>query len=165
MTIPDPSSNSQSNPPSVPARSRRRRRGQLIVMPDAQGRSALLQTLAKRTYPSYDLFIFAVLAGAIIGLGFVLDSQAVLIFGILVAPLLTPWIGLLLGAITGSSRFFGETFMALLISSVLIFLIGVLAGFSARLFLPRTFDEAFVDRKSTRLNSSHPIISDAVFFF
>ncbi len=83
------------------------------------------------------------LCGAILGLGYVIDSQALLLFGILVAPLLLPWVGLLLATITGSTRFFFETIMALLISAALVFVIGVLAGFAARLFMPRTFNEAF----------------------
>jgi len=114
------------------------------VPQDAEGRATLVQSLARRAYPSYELFVFAVLCGAILGLGYFFDSQAVLIFGILLAPLLTPWIGLLLSALTGSPRFFFETFMALLISAALIFLCGALAGFAVRAFLPRTLNEAFL---------------------
>ena len=84
------------------------------------------------------------MCGAILGLGYFFDSQAVLIFGILLAPLLTPWIGLLLSALTGSLRFFFETLAALLISSALIFLSGLLAGFAVRILLPRTLNEAFL---------------------
>ncbi len=148
MTNPDPNLPSQEQhlPREVPsaARSRRRRRGQIIVPTDAAGRAGLLQSLAKRAYPSYELFVFAILCGAILGLGYILDSQAVLVFGVLLAPLMTPWIGLLLAAITGSVRFFFETFMALLISAALVFLIGLLAGFAVRAFLPRTLNEAFI---------------------
>ncbi len=129
---------------AVSPRARRRRRGQIIVPTDAEGRAGLLQALAKRAYPSYELFVFAVLCGAILGLGYILDSQALLVFGVLLAPLMTPWIGLLLAAITGSVRYFFETFMALLISAVLVFVIGVLAGFAVRAFLPRTLNEAFI---------------------
>jgi len=147
MTNPDPNFPSQEprlpHEP-VPPRFRRRRRGQLIIPTDAAGRAGLLQSLAKRAYPSYELFVFAVLCGAILGLGYILDSQALLVFGILLAPLMTPWIGLLLAAITGSMRFFFETFMALLISATLVFLIGMLAGFAVRAFLPRTLNEAFI---------------------
>ena len=100
--------------------------------------------MAHRAYPSYELFVFAILCGAILGLGYFIDSQAVLIFGILLAPLLTPWIGLLLSALTGSLRFFFETLAALLISSALIFLSGLLAGFAVRVLLPRTLNEAFL---------------------
>lgn len=147
MTYP-PSSPASPEPPRasqpVPTRSRRRRRGQLVIPVDAEGRAALLTALARRAYPSYELFVFAVLCGAILGFGYFLDSQALLIFGILVAPLMTPWIGLLLGAITGSARFLFETFMALVISSILIFLSGLLAGLAVRPFLPRTLNEAFI---------------------
>ena len=139
--------NEQPSPapePSLSPRARRRRRGQLVIPLDAQGRAALLQSLAHRAYPSYELFVFALVCGAILGLGYFFDSQAVLIFGILLAPLLTPWIGLLLSALTGSPRFFFETFAALLISSALIFLSGLLAGFAVRAFLPRTLNEAFL---------------------
>lgn len=104
----------------------------------------MIASLARRAYPTYELFVYAVLCGALLGLGYVLDSQALLLFGILVAPLLTPWIGLLLATLTGSPRFFFETLMALLVSALLVFMIGGLAGLAARAFLPRTFNEAFV---------------------
>ena len=133
MTLNEPSP-SLPPEPTVPPRARRRRRGQLVVPHDAEGRAALIHSLAHRAYPSYELFVFAILCGAILGLGYFIDSQAVLIFGILLAPLLLPWIGLLLSALTGSPRFFFETFAALLISSALIFLSGLLAGFAVRAF-------------------------------
>ena len=144
MTTNDPAS--IPHDPSAPrpaSRARRRQRGQLIVPKDEQARAALLASLAKRSYPTYELFVYAVLCGAILGLGYVIDSQALLLFGILVAPLLLPWVGMLLATITGSTRFFFETIMALLISAGLVFVIGALAGFAARLFMPRTFNEAF----------------------
>ena len=141
MTLTEPSSSPE---PAIPPRARRRRRGQLVIPHDAEGRATLLHSLAHRAYPSYELFVFAILCGAILGLGYFFDSQAVLIFGILLAPLLTPWIGLLLSALTGSPRFFFETFAALLIGSALIFLSGLLAGFAVRAFLPRTLNEAFL---------------------
>lgn len=128
----------------APLRSRRRRRGQIQIPRDAEGRAALISSLARRSYPTYELFVYAVLCGAILGLGYILDSQALLLFGILLAPLLSPWIGLLLASLTGSARFFFETLMALLLSAVLVFGIGALAGFAARLLMPRTFNEVFI---------------------
>ncbi len=146
-TSPDPADRtveSRAVHQTRPVRARRRRRGQLMVPPDAAGRAALIASLAHRSYPTYDLFVYSVLCGAILGLGYVLDSQALLLFGILVAPLLTPWIGLLLAALTGSLRFFVETLVAFFVSALMVFLIGAMAGFAARTFMPRTFDEAFV---------------------
>ncbi len=129
--------------PDPASRIRRRRSRRLLVPADAEERAALLASLARRAYPSYELFVFALLCGSILGVAYIVDSQALLLAGILTAPLLTPWIGMLLAMLTGSPRFFLETFLALLVSAVLVFLSGTLAGFAARLFLPRTFNEAF----------------------
>lgn len=154
MTLPDDPSFSTPGPLDRTAesrsvrqtqrtRARRRRRTMLVVPPDATGRAALIASLAHRSYPTYELFVYSVLCGSILGLGYVLDSQALLIFGVLVAPLLTPWVGLLLATVTGSPRFFFETLIALFVSGLMVFLIGALAGFAAQPFMPRTFDQAF----------------------
>jgi len=125
------------------ARARRRHARRMVIPQDAQGQSALLAGLLRRAHPTYELYLYALVSGAVLGLGYLLDSQAVLLLGILIAPLMTPWVGMLIGLIVGSVRFVFETFMALLISAALIFLIGGLTGFAARLFLPLTFDSAF----------------------
>ncbi len=112
---------------------------------DEEGRAALFTHLAKRAFPTYELYIFSIVAGAIIGLGYFLDSQSLLIFGVLVAPVLTPWIGLSLGMIAGAGRMLAQTFAALIVSSSLAFMGGVVAGFATRIFpQPRTFNEAFL---------------------
>jgi len=125
------------------SRVRRRRVRHLEVPKDAEGQSALIASLARRAYPSYELFIYALFCGAILGLGFLLDSQAILLFGILLAPLMLPWVGMLLAIVTGSIRFFFETLAALLISAALIFISALLAGFASRIFAPLTFYNAF----------------------
>jgi hypothetical protein len=145
MRLPDPASVPQNPPPRpAEARSRRRKRGQLLLPHDAEGRLTLLSSLARRSYPTYELFVYAAVCGAVVGLGYVLDSQALLIFGILIAPLMLPWVGLLLATITGSMRFFFETLMALLVSAAIVFVIGALAGVASRPFMPRTFNESFI---------------------
>lgn len=130
----------------VSARARRRRALRRAHFPtDKQERSALFTHLAKRAFPSYELFIFALVAGAIMGLGYFLDSQSLLIFGVLVAPLLTPWIGMSLGIVAGAGRMFAQTFLALLVSALLIFAGGVIAGYATRIFpQPLTYNEAFL---------------------
>jgi hypothetical protein len=139
MTLPD----QPSLPTESGSRARRRRDRRLIIPQDAKGQSALLGNLARRAYPTYELFIFAVLSGAVLGLGYLLDSQAILLLGILLAPLMTPWVAMLLALLLGSPRFFFETFMALLISAALVFLCGLMTGFAARLFMPRTFNDVY----------------------
>jgi len=131
----------------ISARARRRRAQRRTYFPDDEaGRAALYEHLARRTFPSYELFVFALVSGVILGLGFFFNAQALLIFGILVAPLLTPWIGISLSVIAGSGRLFTQTITALFVSSLLIFGSGLLAGFASRV-LPnsaRTFNEAFI---------------------
>ena len=137
---PDP----ESPPEFVSARARRRRAQRRAYFPtDEEGRAALFAHLARRAYPSYELFVFSLVSGAILGLGYFINSQALLIFGILVAPLMTPWIGMSLAVVAGSARFFAQTIAALFVSSLLVFLCGVLAGFASRTFGPLTFNEAF----------------------
>ena len=133
----------------VSARARRRRAQRRAYFPaDEEGRAALFTHLAKRAFPSYELFIFALVSGAIMGLGYFLDSQSLLFFGVLVAPLLTPWIGMSLGIVAGAGRLFLQTISALIVSALLLILGGVIAGYATRIFpQPRTFNEAFLQSR------------------
>ncbi len=142
MEFNDPTS--QPEPDFVSARARRRRALRRANFPaDEEGRAALFEHLARRAYPSYELFVFSLVAGVIIGVGYFVNSLALIFFGILVAPVLTPWIGLSLAAIAGSFRLFAQTFAALLLSALLVFASGLLAGFATRIFEPLNFNEAF----------------------
>ena len=129
----------------VSARARRRRAQRRAHFPsDEEGRAALFAHLARRAFPSYELFVFSLVSGAILGLGYFFNAQALLIFGILVAPLLTPWIGMALAIVAGAARLFAQTFAALFVSSLLIFLSASLAGLASRNFQPLNFNEAFI---------------------
>src|SRR5215510_7130945 len=149
MNYIEPPSQPTSEPPQdfISARARRRRAQRRAYFPeDEAGRTALFEHLARRTFPSYELFVFSLIAGVFLGLGYFLNAQALLIFGILVAPLLTAWIGVSLSIIAGSGRLFIQTITALLVSSLLIFGSGLLAGYASRI-LPnsaRNFNEAFI---------------------
>jgi len=129
----------------VSARARRRRAQRRAHFPsDEEGRAALFAHLARRAFPSYELFVFSLVSGAILGLGYLFNAQALLIFGILVAPLLTPWIGMALAIVAGAARLFAQTFAALFVSSLLIFISASLAGLASRNFQPLNFNEAFI---------------------
>jgi MFS family permease len=128
--------------PSEPPRRRRTRRSSIPT--DAEGQAALVASLARRAYPSVELFVFSLVCGVILGLGFLLDSQAVLLLGILVAPLMVPWVGFLLSILTGSPRFLFETVMALIISLVLVFIGGLIMGFATLALPPMTHDNFYI---------------------
>ena len=132
-------------PEFVSARARRRRALRRAHFPtDEADRGELFAHLVRRAFPSYELFVFSFVAGAILGLGYLFNAQALLVFGALVAPLLTPWIGTTLSIVAGALRLFLQTLTALLISSLIIFLGGWLAGFASRPFQPLTLNEAFI---------------------
>jgi hypothetical protein len=132
-------------PEFVSARARRRRAMRRASFPaDQEGRAELFNELVRRAFPSYELFLFSLVSGAILGIGYLFNSQAILIFGILAAPLLTPWIGVTLSVIAGALRLFLQTLTALLIGSGIIFLGAWLAGFASRAFQPLTLNEAFL---------------------
>lgn len=146
---------SQPEEPIVPSESpqpqrdevhgRRRRATRRSSIPtDAEGQASLIAGLSRRAYPSIELFIFSLVCGTILGLGFLLDSQIVLLLGILIAPLMIPWVGFLLAILTGSIRFLFETIMALLISIVLVFVGGFATGLAGRLFQNMAHNNAFI---------------------
>ena len=135
----------EQTPEFVSARARRRRALRRASFPtDEAGRAELFAHLVRRAFPSYELFVFSLVAGAILGLGYLFYAQALLIFGVLVAPLLTPLIGTTLSIVAGALRLFLQTITALLISLLLVFLGGWLAGFASRPFQPLTLTEAFL---------------------
>src|ERR1044071_4673074 len=137
MSFSEPASqpNPEQTPDFVSARARRRRAQRRAYFPsDEEARAALFEHLARRAFPSYELFVFSLVAGAILGLGYFFNAQALLIFGILVAPLLTPWIGTALSIIAGAPRLFVHTFTALFVSSLIIFFCGWLARLASRTF-------------------------------
>lgn len=142
----DPNSSNNPLPRDAAAlrASRRRARRRSFIPTDAEGQRSLIASLSRRAYPSFELFIFSLACGVILGLGFLLDSHAMLLMGILVAPSMIPWVGFLLAILTGSVRFLFETLMALLVSMALVFAGGLLPGFAARLFLPMTLTNVFV---------------------
>jgi hypothetical protein len=117
-------------------RARRRRSQRMFVLPGAEERAALLDDLARRASPSLEFFLFALFCGAVLGAAYLLDSPALLLLGLLLAPLLTPWAGLVLSIMTGSWRFFFLTLGGLLVASLLVFLTGALAGGAGRLWMP-----------------------------
>ena len=135
----------EQTPEFVSARARRRRALRRAQFPtDEAGRAELFTHLARRAFPSYELFVFSFVAGAILGLGYLFNAQALLIFGILVAPLLTPWIGVTLSIVAGALRLLFQTIAALAISALVIFLCSALAGFASLQFQPLTLNEAFL---------------------
>lgn len=123
-----------------PARRRRARR--LLAPMEADERAAFLDELAHRASPSFDFFLFSLLAALVIGAGLLIDSPALLVLGAVLAPLMAPVVGLSLGTVTGSVRFFLRSLAGFFVGCLFIFLAGVLAGFIGSAWLPSSLTQA-----------------------
>jgi len=134
---------SESQPQPVP-RARRRRARRTFFPKDAKGRAAVLAKLTRRAYPSYELFIYSLLCGAVLGVGYAFNSQGVLVFGILFSPLMTPWVGLTLSIVSGIPRMFLQTLAGLLVSAAFVFATGALVGLASQIYQPLNFTQAFI---------------------
>lgn len=114
-------------PPNLsPARRRRARRS--LIPTNDEGRAEVLEELSRKAFPSFEFFFFSLLAGFVLGTGFLFDSQPILFLGVLIVPLLAPWVGVILATVTGSMRFFLQTLIGLLIGMGLIFVSSLLIG-------------------------------------
>ncbi|MBC8505946.1 MAG: DUF389 domain-containing protein [Anaerolineales bacterium] len=123
----------------------RRRRAQRLLLPlSADEREAFLDDIAHRTSPSIDFYLFSLLAGLIIALGLWLDAPALLVLGALFAPTMTPLVGIALGTISGSMRFFGRSLIGLLTASLLVFVTSLSVGFMASYWKPFEFTQAYL---------------------
>ncbi len=109
-----------------PARRRRARR--LLAPVEVDERTALIDRLAHQTSPSFDFYLFSLFAGLVISLGVFFDEPSVILLGALLAPVMTPVIGLSLGTVTGSFKVFFRSLLGLLVSSILVFAVGLVVG-------------------------------------
>ena len=116
----------------APARRRRSERG--LIPEDLIEIADELENLAHRTIPSFDFFLFSLLAAAIITTSILFDSPALLILGALTAPAMTPFIGIALGTATGSLKFFGQRLAGSLVAGGFVFLVGILGGYATFVF-------------------------------
>ena len=111
-----------------PARRRRSERG---LLPDDLVEIADdIEDLAHKTIPSFDFFLFSLLAGSIITVSILADSPVLLLLGALAAPVMSPFIGISLGTATGSVKFFGQRLAGSLVAGGFVFLVGILGGYA-----------------------------------
>jgi uncharacterized membrane protein len=91
----------------------------------ADERETFLEGLAKLVTPGFDFFLLALLSGIALGIGFRFDQRALLVGGALLAPRLTPLLGIALSAVSGSPRFFLRMLTSFAVASLIL---GVVAG-------------------------------------
>ena len=131
------SSNQEPDNFSTSSISQKRRDRRRIISPlTPDEKSTYIEGVVRKATPSFDFFMFSFLSGGILATGFLLDSPYMLVLGALLAPVLSPLVGVSLGAILGSSKHFFRSFAAILVGGFLVTLVGAIAGYGARLWLP-----------------------------
>jgi uncharacterized membrane protein len=113
---------------------RRRRAKRLLAPLDIDERAVYLDSLARRTTPSFDFFLFSFISGIVLGLGLLIDSPVILVLGAVLAPLMAPLVGLAFGTVIGSIKFFLRSLVGLLIGSGIIFATGYAAGYLSQIW-------------------------------
>lgn len=93
----------------------------------------VLQELEQASSPGFDYFLLVVLSCSIATFGLMTDSAAVIIGAMLVAPLMSPILGLSLASVTGEKRMFRHALYALLEGIVLATLLSWLLGWVAQI--------------------------------
>lgn len=110
------------------SRARRRRARRMLTQLRADEREAFLEELAHDVSPTIDLFLRALAAGVLIGLGFRFDQQAFLVAAALLGPRMGPVAGVSLAAISGSPRYLARLLGALLVVAVIVLLLAGAVG-------------------------------------
>ncbi|MCB2179668.1 DUF389 domain-containing protein [bacterium] len=119
------------------SKARRRRARRKVISPlTPDERTSYVQEVMRKASPSFDFFLFSLFSGAVVGLGFILDSPAVILLGILLAPLMAPVVGISLGIILGSTPYFLRNLGGFLIGGLLVTVGSALAGVATHLWDP-----------------------------
>jgi len=110
---------------------RRRRARRRAVPIDLERRSAFFRELIHQATPSIDFFLFSIIVGVVAGAALVLDSPALFFLAALLAPFMSPVLGIALSAGVGSLGLFVRSLIAMAIGSALVFGLGALSGWVA----------------------------------
>lgn len=83
----------------------------------------VLKDLTLASQPGFDYFLLTVLSATIATLGLITDSAAVIIGAMLVAPLMSPILGVSVASITGDQKLFRDASFAIILGATLAVLL------------------------------------------
>lgn len=95
---------------------------------DKERQKKVYHEIKESAQGDFDFFVLTIFSGIIITLGLVVDSSAVVIGGMLLAPLVWPILSLSLGIVKGRSKLIQDSAFTLLKSTLLIFVIAIIIG-------------------------------------
>ena len=93
-----------------------------------------LGAILDRTSPNIDFFLLSILSGIVIGIGYMIDSNAILMFGIFVTPFLGPVVGSILSGIIGDQNNLKQTSGAFVTGIFLTLVSASIVGGISRFF-------------------------------
>jgi uncharacterized hydrophobic protein (TIGR00271 family) len=95
---------------------------------DTKKRTEVYVRIRRNSRPSTDFYVLITLSAAIAALGLNLNSPAVVIGAMLVAPLMSPIVGLGMAMVYGDTRFLRIATISVARGVLLAFLVGILVG-------------------------------------
>lgn len=127
MTLPT----SEPLPPDDMPPARRRRQRRLLAPDTSDEQTAMLEQFVTRLTPSVDYLVLSFICGLVTGIAALANTPALFLLAALIAPFLSPVVGLSLAAIIGSQKFFIRSLVTSLIGGGLVFIGGALGGLIA----------------------------------
>jgi uncharacterized hydrophobic protein (TIGR00271 family) len=127
-------------------------RSRIFQSLSSERRHDVLLELEKASSPGFDYFLMTVLSCGIATFGLLTNSAAVIIGAMLVAPLMSPILGLSMASVAGRERMFQKALTSLIVGVLLSVLLSTLLTFIARI-LPSTI---FIELPNEVLSRTKP---------
>jgi len=122
-------------------------------------RKEIVDQIKTASIPGFDYFFLVILSGAIATLGLINDSPAVIIGAMLVAPLMSPILGVGLGSITADTTLARDSAAALIRGAFLSILLSALLTLS-NIYLP--FVPSLLEIPTEVLSRTQPTPNDLI---
>lgn len=122
-------------------------------------RLEIIEDIRTASTPGFDYFFLVILSGAIATLGLINNSPAVIIGAMLVAPLMSPILGIGLGSLTADTKLARNSFSSLIRASFLSILLSTLITLS-NMYLP--FVPTLIEIPYEVLSRTQPTPNDLI---
>jgi uncharacterized hydrophobic protein (TIGR00271 family) len=96
-------------------------------------RAEVLKELDRASSPEFDFFLLVILSCVVATFGLITDSAAVIIGAMLIAPLMSPILGLSLASVAGRSHMFEKALIALVEGALLAVVLSTFLGWLAQI--------------------------------
>jgi uncharacterized hydrophobic protein (TIGR00271 family) len=125
-------------------------------------RMEIIEDIRTASTPGFDYFFLVILSGSIATLGLINNSPAVIIGAMLVAPLMSPILGIGLGSLTADTRLARNSFSALIRAAFLSILLSTLITLS-NMYLP--FVPSLIEIPYEVISRTQPTPNDLIIAF